>query len=122
MINIANKQMTYIRQVDCQLCATFNHRLQILIQGVKVGSLGRQNERNSSYFRLAPTSIFGLCFMSVCLIKSNCYSLMYSSLGQCLYSCTFFIDGFPKIVLLTINTNSLYISHHHFVLKTYTDV
>ena len=27
------------------------------------------------------TSIFGLCFMSVCLMKSNCYSLIYSSLG-----------------------------------------
>ena len=49
-------------------------------QGVKVGTLGRQNERNSRYFRLAHTSIFGLCFMSVCLMKSNCYSLIYSSL------------------------------------------
>ena len=49
-------------------------------QGVKVGTLGRQNERNSSYVRLAHTSIFGLCFMSVCLMKSNCYSLIYSSL------------------------------------------
>ena len=26
-------------------------------------------------------AIFGLCFMSVCLMKSNCYSLIYSSLG-----------------------------------------
>ena len=50
-------------------------------QGVKVRSLGTQNERNSSYVRLAQISIFGLCFMSVCLIKSNCYSLIYSSLG-----------------------------------------
>ena len=49
-------------------------------QGVKVGTLGRQNERNSSYVRLAHTSIFGLCFMSVCLMKSNCYSLICSSL------------------------------------------
>ena len=49
-------------------------------QGVKVGTLGRQNERNSSYIRLAHTSIFGLCFMSVCLMKSNSYSLIYSSL------------------------------------------
>ena len=31
-------------------------------------------------FWLALTSIFGLCFMLVCLIKSNCYSLIYSSL------------------------------------------
>ena len=53
-----------------------------LLQGVKVGTLGRQNERNSSYVRLAHTSIFGLCFMSVCLMKSNCYSLIYSSLVQ----------------------------------------
>ena len=49
------------------------------VQGVKVGTLGRQNERNSSYVRLAHTSIFGLCLMLVCLMKSNCYSLIYSS-------------------------------------------
>ena len=49
-------------------------------QGVKVGMLGRQNESNSSYVRLAHTSIFGLCFMSVCLTKSNCNSLIHSSL------------------------------------------
>ena len=49
-------------------------------QGVKVGKLGRQNVRNSRYFRLAHTSIFGLCFMSVCLMKPNCYSLIYYSL------------------------------------------
>ena len=49
-------------------------------QGAKVGILGRQNERNSSYDRLTHTSIFGLCFMSLCLMKSNCYSLIYSSL------------------------------------------
>ena len=47
-------------------------------QGVK--ALGRQNERKFFYDMLALTSIFGLCFMSVCLIKSNCYSLIYSSL------------------------------------------
>ena len=29
---------------------------------------------------MALTSIFGLCFMSVCLIKPNWYSLIYSSL------------------------------------------
>ena len=50
-------------------------------QGVKVGTLGWQNERNSScVIRLAQTSLFGLCFMSVCLMKSHCYSLIYSSL------------------------------------------
>ena len=49
-------------------------------QGVKARTLGRQNERNFCYARLALTSIFGLCFMSVCLIKSNCYSLIHSSL------------------------------------------
>ena len=53
-----------------------------LDQGVKVGTLGRQNERNSSYVRLAHTSLFGLCFMPVCLMKSNCYSLIYSSLEK----------------------------------------
>ena len=52
------------------------------VQGVKVGTLGRQYKRNRSYVRLAHTSIFGLCFMSVCQIKSNCYSLIYSSLGK----------------------------------------
>ena len=33
---------------------------QGLAQGVEVGTLGGQNERNSSYVRLAHTSIFGL--------------------------------------------------------------
>ena len=36
-----------------------------LSQGVKVETFGRQNERNISYVRLAHTSLFGLCFMSV---------------------------------------------------------
>ena len=49
-------------------------------QGVKVGALGRQNERKRGYVKTAHTSIFGLCFMPVCLMKSNCYSLIYSSL------------------------------------------
>ena len=35
-------------------------QLEHLEQGIKVGMLGRQNERNSSYVRLAHTSIFGL--------------------------------------------------------------
>ena len=48
-------------------------------QGVKAKLLGRQNEKNFCYDMLALTSIFGLCFMSVCLIKSNCYSFIYSS-------------------------------------------
>ena len=50
------------------------------MQEVNVGMLGRQNERKNNYVRLAYTSIFGLCFMPVCLMKSNCYSLIYSSL------------------------------------------
>ena len=41
-------------------------------QGVKVGTLGRQNERNSSYVRLAHTSIFGLCFMMLFHFKKLC--------------------------------------------------
>ena len=49
-------------------------------RGVKARTLSRQNERNFCYDMLAVTSIFGMCFMSVCLIKSNCYSLIYSSL------------------------------------------
>ena len=57
-----------------------SHNEQSFAQGVKVFTLGRQNEKNSSYVRLAHT--FGLCFMSVCLMKSNCYSLIYSSLTQ----------------------------------------
>ena len=55
-------------------------------QGVKVRTLGRQNERNFAYDRLALATIFGLCFMLVCLIKSNCYSFIYSSLGNRIYS------------------------------------
>ena len=54
----------------------------MLGQGVKVKTLGRQNERNNSYVWLVHTSIFGLCFMPVCLMKSNCYSFIYSSLVQ----------------------------------------
>ena len=49
-------------------------------QGVKARTLGRQNERNFCYDVLALTSIFGLFFMSVYLIKSNCYFLIHSSL------------------------------------------
>ena len=49
-------------------------------QGVKARTFGIQCERNFCYDWLALTSLFGLCFMSVCLIKSNCYSLIYSSL------------------------------------------
>ena len=56
-----------------------------LYQGAKVGTLGRQNERNSSNVWLAYAFIIGLCFMfgflSVCLMKSNCFSLIYSSLS-----------------------------------------
>ena len=55
-------------------------------QGVKARMLGRQNERNFCYDRLALTPIFGLCFMSVWLIKSNYYSLIYSSLTT-IYIC-----------------------------------
>ena len=55
-------------------------RFSDLNQRAKVGMLCRQNERNSRYIRLAHTSIFGLYFISVCLMKSNCYSLIYSSL------------------------------------------
>ena len=49
-------------------------------QGVQVRPLCRQNESKFAYYCLALTSIFGLCFMPVCLIKSNYYSLIYFSL------------------------------------------
>ena len=68
----------------------------MLGQGVKVETLGRQNERNNSYVWLVHTSIFGLCFISVCLMKSNCYSLIYSSLVE---------RGSEPIVGLTVNAN-----------------
>ena len=50
-------------------------------QGAQVGTLCWQNDRNFALDRLALTSIFGLCFMPVCIIKSNCYYLIYSSLS-----------------------------------------
>ena len=49
-----------------------------LYQGAKARMLGRQNVRNFCCETLALNSIFGLCFMPVYLIKSNCYSLIYS--------------------------------------------
>ena len=55
-------------------------RFSDLNQRAKVGMLCRQNESNSRYIRLAHTSIFGLYFMLVCLMKSICYSFVYSSL------------------------------------------
>ena len=36
-------------------------------QGAQVLKLVRQNERNYAYYRLALTTIFGLCFILVCL-------------------------------------------------------
>ena len=51
-------------------------------QGGRVRTLCRQNESNFAYHWLALTSIFGLCFMPVGLIKSNCFSLIYSSLWR----------------------------------------
>ena len=56
------------------------------MSGVNIGKLGRQNERNNNYVKLAHTSIFGLCFLSVYLMKSNCYTLIYSSLVLIDYS------------------------------------
>ena len=38
--------------------------------GYRGSKLVRQNEMNFGYDRLALTSIFGLCFMSVCLTLS----------------------------------------------------
>ena len=41
-----------------------------LIAGGRIGTIDKQNERNSSYVKLSHS----LCFMSVCLMKSICYS------------------------------------------------
>ena len=76
-----------------------HYNLQYLFaQGVKARMLSRQNERNFCYDMLAVASLFGLRFISVCLIKSNCYSLIYSSLYFILSILTkpmfmFFIDN-----------------------------
>ena len=71
----------YVCHSVCEMGFLAMKKLIKLTQGVKARTLGRQNERNFCYDRLALTSIFGLCFMWVCLIKSNCYSLIYSSLN-----------------------------------------
>ena len=55
---------------------------QVLISSSQ--TLVRQNDRHKSYVRPANTSIFGLFFVSVCLMKSICYSLIYSSLANLL--------------------------------------
>ena len=73
--------------------------LVVFGQRVKARTLGRQNERNFCYDRLAHTSIFGLCFMWVCLIKSNCYSLIYSSLVKGLFR--------NKVSINTLNTGAV---------------
>ena len=68
----------------CHKICLLNHKIfsviKWLCQGDKARTLERHNERNFCYVRLALTSIFGLCFMVVCLTKSNYYSLIYSSL------------------------------------------
>ena len=51
-----------------------------LKQGAQIRTLFRKNESNFASDGLALPSIFGLCFMPVCIINSNCYSLIYSSL------------------------------------------
>ena len=69
----ANPDVSISNQIILLL---FNIFFFCLGQGVKATTLGRQNQKNFCYERLALTSIFGLCFMSICLIKSNCYSLI----------------------------------------------
>ena len=63
-----------------------NHNVQLgVAKECWVAKLVLQNENFSwnctRSDRLALPSTFGLCFMSVCLIKSVCYSLIYSSLN-----------------------------------------
>ena len=57
-----------------------------------------------SYIRLAYTSIFGLCFMSICLMKSNCYSLTLQMAGGrfCVFG-TFLWSNWPKKIWLFLN-------------------
>jgi len=95
---IVTPSLSYVR-----LSLLMQNNALVFFQGVKVGTLGRQNERNSSYVRLAHTSIFGLCFMLVCLMKSNCYSLIYSSLGGLhdIGSCPSGVDD-PSEVIFTL--------------------
>ena len=83
-------------QLRCTICNSVHPGLNIYllfewrIQGVPARAFCRQNESNFALDWLALTSIFGLCFMPVSIIKSNCYSLIYSSLGA-LYSFLLFI-------------------------------
>ena len=49
-----------------------------LVQGVKIETIGRQNERNSGYVRLAHTSMFGLCFMTVCSLPNEIKLLLFN--------------------------------------------
>ena len=56
--------------------------LIVLIRGSKLERQADKMRENFCYDRLALTSIFGLSFMLVCLTKSNCYSLIYSSLRR----------------------------------------
>ena len=59
-----------------------SHCIQWRMQGVKVVKLGRQNESNSSCVWLAHTSVFGLYFISVCLMKSNCSLICIFFFGE----------------------------------------
>ena len=66
-------------KVEVALSSNITHQVfmqTIFYPGGKVRTLCRQNESNLAYFWQALTSIFGLCFMSVSQIKSNCYSLI----------------------------------------------
>ena len=78
-----NKKTTIIVLVKIFINSLFYSKFSFFI-GRQVWMLGRQIERNSSYVWLANSSIFGLCFMSVCQMKSNCYSLIYFSLLEIL--------------------------------------
>ena len=63
------------------------------MQGVQARMLYRQNESNLAQDWLAFTSIFGLRFMPVSIIKSNCNSLIYSSLEICVIAQSNFTVG-----------------------------
>ena len=74
-------------------------------------------------FWLALTSIFGLCFMLVCLIKSNCYSLIYSSLIEWLQRisptyglCVWF--GYALVRSRGGHKRRAYILHHILICNT----
>ena len=93
-----------------------NYKFELyFMQGAQVVTLSRQNESDLACEWLALTSIFGLCFMHVCLIKSYCYSLIYSSLvtwNQIWTQNFYTLYSFSSIILNTQNIMHCFTSFH----------